>query len=210
MVSLSAHLPIVELRTGDAVVSQGGPSGGVWILISGALQVFKGDIAVNTISKEGAIIGEMSVLLGTEHGATVVATEPSRLRYADDGHAFLFSDPEVTKLIAVGLAERLNFVSMYLADLKFQYGDASGLNMVSDVLAQLAERQAVSARPGSRGIPIPSISAKGADERRSRQNTVLAGAARACMSSDSEPMMETHLARCTVRSSSMNAGTLPI
>jgi CRP/FNR family transcriptional regulator, cyclic AMP receptor protein len=155
MVSLSAHLPLVELRTGDAVVSQGGPSGGVWILISGALQVFKGDIAVNTISKEGAIIGEMSVLLGTEHGATVVATEPSRLRYADDGHTFLFSDPEITKLIAVGLAERLNFVSMYLADLKFQYGDASGLNMVSDVLAELAERQAVSARPGSARDPDP-------------------------------------------------------
>jgi CRP/FNR family cyclic AMP-dependent transcriptional regulator len=155
MVTLSTHLPVVELRAGDALVSQGGPGGGVWILITGALQVFKGDVAVNTISKEGAVIGEMSVLLGTEHGATVVATEPSRLRYAHDGHAFLFSDPEITKLIAVGLAERLNFVSMYLADLKFQYGDASGLNMVSEVLAHLAERQAVTPRPGSARDPDP-------------------------------------------------------
>jgi CRP/FNR family transcriptional regulator, cyclic AMP receptor protein len=155
ILSLSTHLPFVELRTGEAVVSQGGPSGGVRILISGALQVSKGDIAVNTISKEGAVIGEMSVLPSTDHGATVVATEPSRLRYAEDGHAFLFSDPEITKLIAVGLAERLNFVSMYLADLKFQYGDASGLNMVSEVLALLADRQAVSARPGSARDPDP-------------------------------------------------------
>ncbi len=155
MVTLSTHLPLVELRTGEALISQGGPSGSVWILISGALQVFKGDVAVNTISKEGAIIGEMSVLLGTEHGATVVATEPSRLRHADDGHAFLFSDPEITRLIAVGMAERLNFVSTYLADLKFQYGDASGLDMVSEVLAQLAERQAVPARPGSARDPDP-------------------------------------------------------
>ena len=62
---------------------------------------------------------------------------------------------EITKLIAVGLAERLNFVSTYLADLKFQYGDASGLNMVSEVLAQLAERQVVSARPGSARDPDP-------------------------------------------------------
>ena len=44
-------------------------------------------------------------------------------------------------LIAVSLAERLNFVSSYLADLKQQYGDSTGLSMVSDVLAQLAQRQ---------------------------------------------------------------------
>jgi CRP-like cAMP-binding protein len=155
MVRLSMHLPMVEVRTGEEVVSQGGPSGGVWILISGALQVFKGDVPVNTITKAGAIVGEMSVLLGTDHGATVVATEPSTLRYADDGHRFLFGDPEITKLIAVGLAERLNFVSTYLADLKDQYGDASGLSMVSEVLTHLAERQVVVARPGSARDPDP-------------------------------------------------------
>jgi CRP/FNR family cyclic AMP-dependent transcriptional regulator len=155
MVRLSMHLPIVEVRAGDHVVSQGGPSGGVWILLSGALQVFKGDVAVNTITRTGAIVGEMSVLLGTDHGATVLATEPSTLRFAEDGHAFLFGDPEITKLIAVGLAERLNFVSTYLADLKDQYGDAAGLSMVSEVLSHLAEKQVIAARPGSARDPDP-------------------------------------------------------
>jgi CRP/FNR family cyclic AMP-dependent transcriptional regulator len=155
MVRLSMHLPLVEVSTGDEVVSQGGPSGAVWILVSGALQVFKGDVAVNTITKAGAIVGEMSVLLRTDHGATVVATEPSSLRYAEDGRAFLFGDPEITQLIAVGLAERLNFVSTYLADLKEQYGDVSGLSMVSEVLSHLAERQVVTARPGSARDPNP-------------------------------------------------------
>jgi CRP-like cAMP-binding protein len=155
MVGLSMHLPIVEVRTGDRVVSQGGPSGGVWILLSGALQVFKGDVAVNTITKAGAIVGEVSVLLGSEHGATVVATETTTLRYAEDGHAFLFGHPEITKLIAVGLAERLNFVSTYLADIKDQYGDAIGLSMVSEVLSHLAEKQVVAARPGSARDPDP-------------------------------------------------------
>jgi CRP/FNR family transcriptional regulator, cyclic AMP receptor protein len=155
MVRLSMHLPLVECSAGDEVVSQGGPSGGVWVLISGALQVFKGDVAVNTITKAGAIVGEMSVLLATDHGATVVATEPSTLRYAAEGHQFLFGDPEITKLIAVGLAERLNFVSTYLADLKDQYGDSSGLSMVSEVLSHLAERQVVAARPGSARDPDP-------------------------------------------------------
>jgi CRP/FNR family cyclic AMP-dependent transcriptional regulator len=155
MVRLSMHLPLVEVGAGDQVVSQGGPSGGVWILLSGALQVFKGEVAVNTITKTGAVVGEMSVLLGTDHGATVMATEPSTLRYAKDGHAFLFGDPEIARLIAVGLAERLNFVSTYLADLKDQYGDATGLSMVSEVLAHLAEKQVVAARPGSARDPDP-------------------------------------------------------
>lgn len=155
MVQLSMHLPMVEINPGEAVVTQGGPSGGVWVLLSGALQVFKGDVAVNTITKEGAIVGEMSVLLGTDHGATVVATQPSTLRYAEDGHGFLFGDPDITKLIAMGLAERLNFVSTYLADLKEQYGDATGLSMVSEVLAHLAEHQVVTARPGSARDPEP-------------------------------------------------------
>ena len=155
MVRLSMHLPLVEMQTGDEVVTQGGSSGGVWILISGALQVFKGDVAVNTITKAGAIVGEMSVLLDTDHGATVVATEPSTLRYAHDGHAFLFGDQQITKLIAIGLAERLNFVSTYLADLKDQYADTTGLSMVSEVLSHLADRQVVAARPGSAWDPDP-------------------------------------------------------
>jgi CRP/FNR family cyclic AMP-dependent transcriptional regulator len=155
MLTLSMHLPLIEIDAGEAVVTEGGASGAVWILVEGALQVFKGDVAVNTITQPGAIVGEMSVLLGTRHGATVVTTEPTRLRYAEDGQAFLLGDAEITKLIAVSLAERLNFVSSYLADLKHQYGDSTGLAMVSDVLAHLSQRQSGSARPGSARDPDP-------------------------------------------------------
>ncbi len=80
------------------------------MLVSGALVVRKGDIAVNTITQPGALVGEMSVLLGADHGATVETTEPSRLRLAADGHDLL-ADPAVTNLVAVGLAERLTFVT---------------------------------------------------------------------------------------------------
>jgi hypothetical protein len=45
----------------------------------------------------------------------------------------------ITKLVAVGLAERLNFVSLYLADLKFPNGGANGLNMAADELAHGAD-----------------------------------------------------------------------
>jgi CRP/FNR family transcriptional regulator, cyclic AMP receptor protein len=155
MMALSAHLPEVELAPGQALLREGGASGSIFVLVSGALRVLKGDVQVNTITHPGALIGEMSVLLGTDHGATVEAIEPCRLRHAADGHALLAGDPEITKLVAIGLAERLNFVTTYLADLKHQYGDAPGLSMVSDVLSELAQRQGPAARPGSARDPDP-------------------------------------------------------
>ena len=154
MLALSAHLPEVEFRPGDMVVEEGGIGGGVWVLVAGHLEVSKGGVPVTVISDPGALIGEISVLLGTLHGATVQATRPSRLRYASDGNALL-SDPAVTKLVAAGLAERLNFVTTYLADLKFQYRDSPGLSMVSDVLTKLASRQVPTTRPGSTRDPDP-------------------------------------------------------
>ncbi len=67
----------------------------------------------------------------------------------------MLDDPSVTRLLAITLAERLNFVTAYLADLKHQYGDAPGLSMVSDVLGQLATRGGRTARPGSERDPDP-------------------------------------------------------
>ncbi len=155
LLDLSAQLPEVDFSAGEAVVQEGNPAGSIWILVSGSLRVLKGDVQVNTISEPGAAVGEISVLLGTNHGATVEALEPSRLRQAADGHAFLESDPIVAKLVAAGLAERLNFVSRYLADLEHQYGDAPGLTMVSDVIGHLAQHHVAPARPGSARDPDP-------------------------------------------------------
>jgi len=155
MLSLSSHLPEIELAAGDTVVHEGRTAGGLWVLVSGALEVRKGDVLVNTITRPGALIGEISVLLDTVYSATVRATGRTVLRHAADGQALLASDPSITRLVAVGLAERLNFVTTYLADLKHQYGDAPGLSMVSDVLSQLAQRQAPQARPGSARDPDP-------------------------------------------------------
>jgi len=155
MLALSTQLPEVTFATGDTVVQEGGAPGGIWVLVSGALQVRKGRAVVNTITQPGALIGEVSVLMNAPSSATVEATAPSVLRYAADGQALLASDPAITRLVAIGLAERLNFVTTYLADLKHQYGDAPGLSMVSDVLSQLAQRQVPAARPGSARDPDP-------------------------------------------------------
>jgi CRP/FNR family cyclic AMP-dependent transcriptional regulator len=155
MLALSAHLPEVAFAPGEVVVAEGGADGSLWVLVSGALQVRKGTVVVNTVTRPGALVGEIAVLLGTVNSATVEATQPSVLRHAADGQALLASHPTITRLVAVGLAERLNFVTTYLADLKHQYGEAPGLTMVADVLAQLAQRQVPGAKPGSARDPDP-------------------------------------------------------
>jgi CRP/FNR family transcriptional regulator, cyclic AMP receptor protein len=155
LLALSAHLPEIEFAPGDVVVREGAAARGIWILVSGALQVKKGAVLVNTVTEPGALVGEIAVLLDSASTATVEATERTVLRHAADGQALLASDPAITRLVAVGLAERLDFVTTYLADLKHQYGDAPGLAMVPDVLRRLAQRQGPVARPGSAREPDP-------------------------------------------------------
>jgi hypothetical protein len=155
LLALSAHLPEITLAAGDVVVHEGDTGGSVWVLVDGALEVRKSGVSINTITHPGSLIGEVSVLLGSRAKATVVATGPCRLRHAADGKAFLSSDSAITTLVAAGLAERLDFVNTYLADLKQQYGDAPGLAMVSDVLSKLSQRTGPTARPGSAREPNP-------------------------------------------------------
>src|SRR5258706_6689400 len=155
MLILSAHIPEIAFAPGDVIVREGGAAGPIWVLVSGALQVRKGDELVNTVTRPGALVGEISLLLDSVFSATVEAAEPSVMRYAADGRGFLSSAPTITLLVAVGLAQRLDFVTTYLADLKHQYGDAPGLSMIPDVLRQLAQRQAPVARPGSARDPDP-------------------------------------------------------
>ena len=155
MLILSAHLPEVAFAPGEVIVREGGAAGPVWVLMSGALHVRKGNVLVNTVTQPGALLGEISLLLNCAFSATVEAAEPSIMRFAADGRAFLASDVDITTLVAIGLAERLNFVTTYLADLKHQYGDAPGLSMIPDVLRKLAQRQAPIARSGSARDPEP-------------------------------------------------------
>jgi CRP/FNR family cyclic AMP-dependent transcriptional regulator len=155
MLALSQDLPEIEVAAGATVVREGEAGGGIWVLVAGELQVRKGEVVVNSISRPGALVGEVSVLLGSPYSATVIATRRSVLRHAVDGRALLTRDPAITLLVAAGLAERLNFVTTYLADLKHQYGDAPGLTMVADVMRQLAQMQGPAARPGSARDPDP-------------------------------------------------------
>lgn len=154
LLARTGGLPEISLAAGDVLVREGETDSGLWILVSGTLQVHKAGIAISSIRRPGAAIGEISLLLDAPHSATVVASAPSILRHACDGRSLL-NDPAITRLIARGLAERLAFAASYLVDLKHQYGDSPGLAMVSDVLDELSHRQGRTATPGSARAPNP-------------------------------------------------------
>jgi hypothetical protein len=83
----SAALPEVAFAPGEIVIREGGSAGALWILVSGALKVTKCGVVVNSVTRPGALVGEISVLLDTVNGATVEATRASVLRHAVDGKA---------------------------------------------------------------------------------------------------------------------------
>jgi CRP-like cAMP-binding protein len=155
LLELAAALPELRLGAGSIVVNEGAEGGTIWVLVDGLLHVRKGSVVVATISEPGSLVGEMSTLTGTSSTATVVAATDAVLRVAADGEEFLTSDVRVMRLVAAALAQRLAFVTTYLADLRHQYGDAPGLAMVDDVLVELASRQGPPARPGSLRDPHP-------------------------------------------------------
>ena len=157
LLELTAHLPEVTVPAGHELMRDGDRTGRIWVLVEGELQILKDGNLINTISRPGAAFGEVSVLLDSNHTATVVAARECRLRKADDGRAFLLGSPEVLLHLASGLAERLDVVTRYLSDLRTQYAEAPGLQMVSTVLGKLVNEERPTIRPGSARDPEPDL-----------------------------------------------------
>jgi CRP-like cAMP-binding protein len=151
------ELPIRDFAAGEVVISEGTPSGVLYILASGAVEVVKGDVPIVTVTEPGALFGEMSVLLDLPHTATVRALEPSTLHVAEDPLGFLHANPEIAFELSRLLARRLNFVNGYLVDVKRQFeGSGDHLAMVDEVLETLVHHQGRTAAGGSTRCPEPT------------------------------------------------------
>ncbi|MBR0882021.1 hypothetical protein ABIF65_008571 [Bradyrhizobium japonicum] len=90
-----------QVNAGTSVVTEGGTSSGhLYVLVEGKLDVLKSDTVVATITEPGAVFGEMSVLLGLPHTATVRASSDSVIYEFEDAASFLIQKPEVALLLA--------------------------------------------------------------------------------------------------------------
>ena len=104
------HLPSVRLyfSIGQTILTEGDPTNGWFVLLSGKVGVFKSDLTVAEISKPGTVIGELGFLLNIPRTATLIAQEPTMLLHVkvslDD---LLAHHPHLAKKMMLMLADRL-------------------------------------------------------------------------------------------------------
>ena len=150
ILELCADRPVRALQPGEVLLDEGVTSGCLFVLIDGAVEILKQGIQINVVSDAGAIFGEISLLLGIPHMASVRAVKPSRAHVIPDGAAFLQAHPQLAYHLAQLLAERLHGVTGYLVDLKRQFDDRDDhLALVDDVLETLVHQQHQTFQPGS-------------------------------------------------------------
>jgi PAS domain S-box-containing protein len=100
---------ITTYRPGELLFLEGDDSRDLYILISGRLEVLKDDKKISEIIEPGALIGEMSFLLGSRRTATVRAVDEVRaIRIpCAEIDTFLRDYPTLVPRITRGLAQRL-------------------------------------------------------------------------------------------------------
>jgi CRP-like cAMP-binding protein len=120
ILSFCQGLPLTSFAPGEILMAEGGKSGILYILLTGDVEIWKGDFQVSTVAEPGAIFGEISVLLDIPHTATVKALTPCQAYMVENASAFLQSHRDITYQLARLLAQRLNGTTTSLADLKRQ------------------------------------------------------------------------------------------
>jgi CRP/FNR family cyclic AMP-dependent transcriptional regulator len=139
-----------EVPEGTILIQQGSKTGRLFVLVTGKLEVIRGDAVVAVLAEPGAVTGEMSLLLDRPHTATVRAAANSTICEINDAAAFLNKQPAVALLIARLLAQRLNVATTYLADLMKQYaGHGTHLEMVGEILQSMISLPPQQVSPGS-------------------------------------------------------------
>ncbi|MCF8241584.1 MAG: cyclic nucleotide-binding domain-containing protein [Melioribacteraceae bacterium] len=97
-----------KFKTGDVLTSEGDQQNELFVLISGRVGVFKGDMQVAEFTEKGTIIGEMSVILNHPRTATVKALENTiALAIKADLDELMEKYPDISKKIIRSLAQRL-------------------------------------------------------------------------------------------------------
>lgn len=129
--------PLRQLATGEVLLTQGAPGGDLFVLDSGQLLVERDGIALATISAPGALVGEMSVVLGTPNSATVRADQPTTVRVIKDARTYLEQDQALTFRIAFLMASRLDATSAYLVELSKQHAGKSEQGLLGKILTAL-------------------------------------------------------------------------
>jgi CRP/FNR family transcriptional regulator, cyclic AMP receptor protein len=143
-----------SLEPGETIIRFGDTDAGLFVLVSGVLEVHREGALIATIDEPGGIVGELSLLLGTEASADVSARGATVVRQFLDPVGLFRDVPEFGSHLAVVLARRLHRVTTYLGDLQQQFADRPGtLGLVPAVLENLLGGPSDSIDAGSEREP---------------------------------------------------------
>ena len=142
MLELCGDFPDVDFAPGEVFLHENKTTDKLFVLSQGAVEVFRGDVTVAVVTEPGSIFGEMSLLLGIPHTASVRAASPAKLRVVPNAMTYLADHPSMLVPIAQLLARRLQSSTTYLVDLKHQFQHRSDhFGMVDEVLESLSHQQ---------------------------------------------------------------------
>ena len=119
---LTKSQPVRELAANEVLIEAGEAGGEMYVLETGRLSVIRDGIEIAVISEPGALVGEMSVLLGVDHSATVKALAPTKVRVIEQAIAFMERTPIVALHVATLVCERLDRTSAVLVEMKKEAG----------------------------------------------------------------------------------------
>lgn len=118
LLTLTQSQPQRTLEPGEILIREGEEAGNLYILETGRLVVERQGVKIAEIKEPGALIGEMSVLLGIESSATVRAERQTVIRVIDNPIAFLERTPLVALHVATLACARLDATSALLVELR--------------------------------------------------------------------------------------------
>ena len=105
------------IEPGAILFAEGKHDRTLCVLVDGEVEILKDDFQVNTVSEPGAVFGEMSILLGSPHTATVRARTQCRVHVIADGDAFLRENKDMAYDLLKIVAGRLQGVTNHLTNL---------------------------------------------------------------------------------------------
>lgn len=133
--------PIIDCKSGTQILVQGEQTDTLYFLLEGAVKISRDGYEIAARSEQGAVLGEMSILLQSGNSASVECITDSRFYRIKQPQNYLQSHPQIIWHIAEILSMRLCNLTQYLVDVKRQYEGHDHLSMVDDVLESLLNQQ---------------------------------------------------------------------
>lgn len=111
---------ITSFQAGHIIFLEGDDAQDLYILVSGELEIIKGNMKISEITERGSLFGEMSFLLDSRRTATAKAKGEVKAICIpkEEIGGFLRQFPSMAETITMALARRLNETSQILFGLK--------------------------------------------------------------------------------------------